>query len=291
MPWEAAALVCAAGFALKGFFCKAACRAGADELGLMFWTTALSSAGFGLALFLTAGRHALPDTAAFGRVLAFCASGAVAANICYFKAIRAAPLSVAMPVLALSPALMILTSRWMLGEMADAAGIAGILAVVSGVAVLYAGGGAGELSNGEFKRGFVYALATAVLWSVTSNLDKLAVSRSDPLLYSFAIQTLLMPVFGGGIRILRPGAVSQAMGTPGVRHWIVGAAAMDVLVLGAQMTAILETHVAYVIAVKRSGAILAVLLGWKLFGETQVLRRALACVLILSGAAVLLLTH
>lgn len=291
MPWETAAIICAVGFAIKAFSCKAACRAGADALAVMVGVTAVSTMGFGLSRLLDPDPAVIIDLPKFCGVLIFCVLGATLANFCYFQAIHLAPLSVAMPLLALSPALMILTSRWMLGETPDAAGLAGILAIVSGIVMIQGGAPKAEVHPKYFRRGIFFALATSVVYSLTSNLDKLATRLADPLLYPLILQCVLLPVYLTFARGLSPGGISAAVKIPAALGWMAVAGLTDVLVIYSQMSAILQTHVAYVIAVKRSGAILAALLGWKFFDEKQIFRRIGACLLIVAGVAVLLLLH
>ena len=294
MNWQTAALISAVGFAVKGFSTKAACRAAGEfsgrsfELGLMAWTTLFSAILMAAVRILLPAPIALQDPASFSKILLLCVFGAVLANFCYFKAIRHAPLSIAMPIFSLSPVFMILTSRWMLGETASAAGMAGIFSTAAGVAILYGGQEGSEIERTRFRSGFLYAVSTALIWSVTANLDKRAVSLSDPFLYPAVVQFLLSIVYFAAIPRISPGILSGVVRNASVLKWVALASVSDVIVLGSQMTAILQTHVAYVIAIKRSGAILAVILGWRVFGERQVLRRIAGCLLIVAGVAVLL---
>lgn len=290
MSWQTASLFCAFGFALKGFAIKASCRSGAGEMGLMAWVTGCSAVSFWV-LWFSLGRPSASDFRVFLPVLAVCVAGAIFANVFYFRAMRLSPLSVVMPILSLSPAFMILTSRWMLGEIADPAGIAGIISIAAGTAILYIGRDPAAPADMDFRRGFLWALATSFIWSITSNLDKRAVILSDPFFYAAAIQSALSVIFFAAVPALRPGEMLSVVRTRAGCLWLALATAADVLVLASQMSAILQTNVAYVIAIKRSGAILAVILGWMWLGEGQVLRRLFACGLMVAGVALLILTH
>lgn len=256
---------------------------------VMAWSTLVSVTGLALARLLDPNPAVISDPRPLTGLLFFCLIGGSAANLCYFKALQLAPLSVAMPVLSLSPVFMTLTSWWMLGERATAAGLAGIFVILAGTCLIYLGNREPPESGTSSKLGFVFALATSAIWSVTSNLDKQAVRLADPILYPLLLQTLFLPVFFYVARRTSPGGKLRLSLPSPAWPWIIAAGLCEVVLIVAQMTAILQTHVAYVIAVKRAGAVLAVILGWKVLGETNISRRLTGALLIASGVAVLLL--
>lgn len=292
MTWQFPALLTAVGFALKGFSVKCACRkaeaAGPSaELGVMAWVTSASALLLACVWIIRGCPLDISDGAGFAQVFSAGVMGGACASVFYYKAIQHAPLSMVMPVLSLSPVLMILTSRWMLNETTGPAGIAGILAISSGLVMLYAGGRQAGSDWPRQRRGLGFAVLTAVIWSITANIDKRATTLSNPFFYPMAIQTVLAVLFFAVLLWRQPHELRNTIRAPDVGRWIFAAAASDTLVLVSQMTAILMTHVAYVIAIKRSGALLAVLLGWAFLGEKQPLLRLMAALLIVGGVAIL----
>lgn len=103
----------------------------------------------------------------------------ITALILYMKAIKASPLSLTLPFLALSPVFMIFTSNLILGEKLDSYGIIGISLTTIGAYLLHVKttrkGILEPFKAIRRERGSVYMIIVAFIYSITSNLGKMAV--------------------------------------------------------------------------------------------------------------------
>jgi drug/metabolite transporter (DMT)-like permease len=203
----------------------------------------------------------------------------------YVRAIELADVSLVAPLLSLSPLFMLLTSWIMVSEVPDGKGLIGILLVVFGTYFL--AGGRAELDLGPLRKlvnepGPRWALAVAVLWSITANIDKLCVEASSPRAYTFWFHLMFSLVFTPIYFSLRSGSFLEESDASTRRDLLVivcgllGVGLLQALMVVAQMTALTGTNVTYVIAIKRAGMLVTVLGGGLLLGEEDFPRRLLA---------------
>jgi len=126
----------------------------------------------------------------------------------------------------------------------------------------------------------------AFVWSVTANVDKLAVRASSPSAYAFwfhLVMSVLMVPFLSRSRNVTKAPGDSSPGGVGLLLGLAGVGVLQALLAGTQMYAILRTDVTYVIAVKRSGMVVSVLMGGLLLGEQSPGRRFVASLIILAG--------
>lgn len=103
----------------------------------------------------------------------------VVAIILYFRALKDSPISLVMPVLALTPVFLLITSPLIVGEFPTLLGIIGILTTVIGSYVL----NLSKRSRGLFEplisivreKGTREMFIVAFIWSIASNTDKIGV--------------------------------------------------------------------------------------------------------------------
>ena len=209
------------------------------------------------------------------------------ALVLYIRAIQASPLSMTLPLLAVTPALLLVIPAALLGERLSVAGVAGVLLISLGC---YA------LNIGEARRGFLeplralarergarLMLAVAVIYSLTSTLGKIGVTAASPLLFGAAYFTamcaLVTPFALAGRSRSALAAIRRELGP--------GRALLPGLVYGAMivfhMLALSLAPVAYMIAVKRLSLLIGVLYGRFLFGEGRFRERLAGAVLMLAG--------
>lgn len=214
-------------------------------------------------------------------------SGNFLAFTMYYRALRKSDISIVMPLVSLSPLFMIVTSRVMLGESPNAAGYFGIGLIVLGAYLL---GLSKDRSTilGPFRAiardpGAQLALGVSFIWSITSNLDKRCVLLSDPFSY--------LAVSGLGVTVLYAPIVWTRDRFRQVRNsdhnvWALGA--LHAAMVVCQMQALTLLPASYVIATKRSGLLVGVMIG-HFRGEPGIRLRLPAAIFMAAGVAILLL--
>lgn len=204
-------------------------------------------------------------------------------------ALRLSPLSLTIPYLAFTPLFLLLTEAVLLGDRPGPRGTAGVILIVAGAFALQIGeraaGPLGPLRALARERGSLIMLGVAAIWSVTSVLDKICVTRSSPVFYIAVFDTLYvacsLPMLLATHRPIMPTARREWR----LLSWI---AACHLGTMLAQMVAIQLTLVSYVIAIKRSGMLLSVLIGALFFGERPLRPRLLGATLMSAGVALIL---
>jgi drug/metabolite transporter (DMT)-like permease len=203
------------------------------------------------------------------------------------KALSISPLSLTVPFLAFTPLFMLLTSWIILGEAPDARGIAGILLIVAGAYAInldkIRGGVLGPIKAIATEPGSRLMLIVAFIWSVSAAYDKVATVESSPAFYSsffsLAYGLLYIPLLVIGLR-KRPL-------TPGTAPRLFLLGLVFAVMIMAQMTAITMTLASYVIAIKRAGMVVGVLMGYYVFKERNLRFRIVGAVLMSAGVLVI----
>lgn len=213
-------------------------------------------------------------------------SGAIL-SVCfllYFHAIKISDLSLVVPMLAFTPAYLLITSPLMLGEIPGFWGVVGILLIVSGSYVLNFRRrhiGFWEPFRYLFKnKGSRMMLCVSLFFSISGNIDKIGVRSSSPALWIFSLNLVIAVILGIVVLIRAPRPVrdfSQAW-RPLMLMGIFTAVG-----LVAQMHAIRMTIVPYVIAVKRTSVVITALLGLLWFKEDGIRERLTGVILMISG--------
>jgi len=231
----------------------------------------------------------------------------------YVSALHEGELGITYPLLAVTPALVVPVEWLLLGDRPGARGVLGIGLVVAGVYLLQLrGGGRSALAPFRALAGDAGArrmLVVAGLWAVTGTVDRVAVLGSSPSFYgatlSLALGLGFLPAAvrerEAGAREPHDGASGDGVGrrgggsgASGGRSALVralvrrpGELAVQGLIFAAmfvaQMEALRLALAAYVLAIKRSGTLLAVLLGGLHFEEAGTGRRMLATLVLLGG--------
>ena len=204
------------------------------------------------------------------------------AFLCYMRAIKVSPLSLTIPFLAFTPVFVILTGFFILGETLNAFGLTGILLIVTGSYFL-------NLSKAQrnpmapFKavfreQGSWLMLITALIYSFTATLGKLAIRHSSPQFFAVTY-FLLFSLFSGALFPLMPGAKISHLyrrPLPGILSGMILAG-----MIFSHTLAISMIQAAYMISVKRTSLLFGVLLGAVIFREQKIRER-------LTGAAVMM---
>ena len=216
-----------------------------------------------------------------------CVALNLAANLTYMRSIKLSPMSATLPLLALTPVFATMAAMPLLAELPRAAQAVGISIVVLGALVLNAdprSGGFGGLWRGLLsEKGAPWMVATALLWSMSPVLDKLAMRHAAPGVHAFV--TGIGIVCGLGIALAVQGRFGELHDLERRSYWILAASAVVCgLALFFQLLAIQMVLVGLVETVKRGiGAAMALLLGRLVFGEELSRRRIAAVALMIAG--------
>ncbi len=205
-------------------------------------------------------------------------------TLLYIKAIKVSDLSLTVPLVALTPLFMLLTSPLIVGEYPKFFDYIGILLIVAGSYLL----NIKEKSQGylaPFKAllnepGPKFMLIVAFLWSITSNFDKIGVKNSSPIFWLFSLfgtmTILLLPVLlqktpNPSRKIIKQLPMLAAMGF------------FNVIGVLCQMQALTLTLVVQVIAIKRTSVLMGVLFGHFIFKEKDIQQRLLGAGIMILG--------
>lgn len=212
----------------------------------------------------------------------------VTALILYMKAIKLSPLSLTLPFLALSPVFMIFTSNLMLGERLGKLGIISIFLATAGAYLL----NVNTTKNGilePFKairreRGSLYMILVAFIYSITSNLGKMAIIHSSPLFFAATYLPILAIVFFPIVMWKNHGNMKELFVSPKTFGAIGLAMAISVT---AHVLAVNMMAVPYVISVKRLSLLFGIMYGAIWFKETHIRERLLGAIIMISGVILL----
>ena len=207
----------------------------------------------------------------------------VVALVIFMKALSIGELSLTVPFLAFTPIFLIFTSDLMLGELPSLIGVIGIVLIVGGAYFLEMQKGAGIL--GPFKallknRGAQLVLLVAFIYSITSNLDKIAIQNSSPITRIIVVQLLMALVllflisFRSNQKIVEIKSKYKPLLLIGL---------LTALILLCQMTALTLSIVPYIISLKRTSALFCVILGVIAFKERNVKPKLLGATLMVLG--------
>lgn len=214
------------------------------------------------------------------------------ANLAFIHAFRVAPISLAIPLLSLTPVATALLSVPMLGELPTAVEWAGIALVVAGAVLLNLRAGR-EASFGRLlraaarNRGVQLMLVVVLCWSLTPPLDKLALAHSTPAAHGFVLCAgVALAVLALLVAQRRAGEVRQVARAPAV--YLV-AVAVSVAGLALQLFAYRLVYVAFVETFKRGlGNAMALVYGRFVFAERVGWAEVAAVTLMAAGVALIL---
>lgn len=281
--WVPLAVATAALFAMSGSYAKALSR----NAHVYVVTWAMMSASLPVLLALVGVRGVPEIGPGFLKAALISVGLNMVAVTIQVKALSISPLSLTVPFLAFTPLFMLVTSAFILHEAPDAKGLLGILLIVSGAYSInldkLAGGVLAPFKAIVSEPGSRLMLLVSLLWSVTAAYDKVAVVESSPLFYATFFATafglLYAPLLAFGLRR------TNLAGSLSLRLLLLGAIAAAMILC--QLTAIELTVASYVIAIKRAGMVLSVVLGYFFFKERKLRIRLVGAALMTAGVVTL----
>ncbi|WKZ17444.1 MAG: DMT family transporter [Candidatus Jettenia sp. CY-1] len=212
----------------------------------------------------------------------------ITALILYMKAIKASPLSLTLPFLALSPVFMIFTSNLILGEKLDSYGIIGISLTTIGAYLLHVKttrkGILEPFKAIRRERGSVYMIIVAFIYSITSNLGKMAVLHSSSLFFASTYLPILTLIVLPILLWKRHGKVKQAF--PHITLFILIGLSMALATV-THFLAVNIVEVPYAISVKRTSLLFGIMYGAFWFKETSIRERLIGSTIMIIGVVVI----
>lgn len=211
----------------------------------------------------------------------------------YGRALSRGQLSLVVPLLNLSPLVLLLSAWLMLGERPGPGAIAGVVLIVLGALCL---GATAESSQGLIAApGAKWMLLVALLWGIGAGVDKLGVRASSTFAWVVglnavvAVPLLLSALMAGEAKGLLPSSPDRVF-WQGPRRLLLLFGVLGALGMALQMEAVQRTAVLNVIAMKRMSTLFSAAAGGMFFGEASPGLRLPAVALMLAGAAMVLLS-
>jgi drug/metabolite transporter (DMT)-like permease len=206
--------------------------------------------------------------------------------VLYIKALKASPLSLTLPFLALTPVFLIGVPYLILGEKVSVPGGTGILLIAAGSYLL----NINEIRRGILEpikaivkeKGSVMMICVAILYSITSTLGKMAIEHSSPLFFGITYFIVLTVCFTPIVLWAGRDELHSFVARREYTSLIIPGF-FYALMIASHMIAINLTKVAYMISVKRSSLLVGVIYGFILFREKNIKERTLGAFLMFVG--------
>lgn len=255
---------------------------------VVVWLMLLQTPLFAMVSMVEIWRAPAPDYwyPAIGSILLNCF-----ANVLFIMSVSWTPLSLAIPVLSLTPVFTAGGAFLLLGEPTSMRQAVGIAVIVTTTFALGRGETALEIKEEErsqVRKGMIFMGIVAFLWATTPVLDKICLQYVPSSQHAF-IQCLgVAGILAVGLRIRRDVApMSHVLGSA---RWFVLAAVAAAIALGTQLWSIQYVPVGIFEALKRSiGLIAALIFGFLIFREPVTRLKAWLVVLMGLGIFILLI--
>lgn len=295
-----------------------------------FWCKVVAFACYAIALAVLVGCGGSIELPPMGEALGLSTGSAFAlylglsalcegtAIILSYRALQVSPLSFCVPFMALTPVFLLPVGKFILHEQISSGMIVGVVLVVIGSLVinrqLVANGWLEPAKAIIREKGSRYMLIVAMLLTCTAALDKWFVS--SPGNVDFAVRVsrsfslslgkcVVLMLFFAGLAWWRlrqspaPASANNVLTTANkgwmgvwrvAATWLVLAGIFEAVVLVLQLTAVQFTVTAIVISIKRSGILLACVLGWFLFKERGITDRVIGSCVMIAGVVIFFIT-
>lgn len=216
----------------------------------------------------------------------------ITAILLYVEAIKISPLSMTLPFLSFTPVFLIMTSYLILGELPDKSGFAGILLVASGAYLLNIHtiryGILEPLRAIRRERGSLLMIVVAFIFSITSNLGKMAIQHTNPLFFSVFYITLLsialLPImlFKNYRRQSEFNNRIKFSNLFKEKNFFIIGICYAIMVIS-HFKAVIIIEVPYMISVKRTSLIFGIIFGAIFFKETNIKEKLIGGIIMIIG--------
>jgi drug/metabolite transporter (DMT)-like permease len=208
----------------------------------------------------------------------------ISAYVLYLYAIKLSPISLAVPFLAFTPAFMILTGFFILGETINIWGGVGIGLIVLGGYVLHC-----KKKQANFftpfsaflhEKGSWFMLIVAILFAFAAVIGKKAILHSSPLFFSYTFFLVFNITVLAGLLLSGKKDWKKILRNTPRGIWLGSLLMMHISFHG---LAIALSTTVYMVAVKRSSILFSVFLSWFILKETDIRYRGFGTVLMFVG--------
>ena len=127
-------------------------------------------------------------------------------------------------------------------------------------------------------------LLVAFIWSITANFDKIGIQNSSVFFWPVAVNTFIAIGFIPVVLLRSKGKTRQV--TSNLKT-LVPIGLFHGLMIVFQMVAVSMTLVAYVISIKRTSAVISVVLGSMIFKEAGLRERLTGSVIMIAGVVLI----
>lgn len=285
MSWFFYALLTAIFVSLKDILTKYKINKTLNEY-LISWASLTFSLPF---LYIFAHKNPFPyPRENFFKILIISGVLNLIATIFYLKALRYGDISLVIPLISLSPLILLISSPLILGEFPEPSGFIGVIFIVIGAYLL-------KLDNKKdglfspfkaliYDKGARYMLIVAIVWGISANLDKIGIKNSSlewwPLfIFSFiSLELSLLLLF-----YVKP---EFKLIKKNIKLFLLFGFLTAMMIIF-HMKALMLTLVSYVISIKRLSVLFSVLAGYILFKEKGIKNRILGSILMITGVIII----
>ncbi len=208
--------------------------------------------------------------------------------VMYMKAIKISPLSLTLPMLTFTPVFLLITSPMMVGEFPSLIGVLGIFLIVTGAYMLNIKdarkGLLAPIKSLARHKGPVLMLIIAFLWSITANIDKIAINLSSVLFWLVMFHVITSIMLFPLMLIKSKNKISS------VKRNIKVVPLLGILPATRtffQLSALTLTIVPYVISIKRISSIFGAVYGHFIFKEKDVGYRLIGAFIMIIGVVLI----
>ncbi len=215
----------------------------------------------------------------------------IIATLLYMKGIQISPLSLSLPFLSFTPIFIILTGYILLGEKISKLGALGIFLIVLGSYCInlpsIKEGWLSPIKAIKKEKGSLLLLKVAFIYSITSVLGKKELLLTDPVWFASFYFSLLGVFATLVIKIFYKIKILDFIKKHKNAILLVGGT--QALMCFCHMIALSHIETAYMIALKRTSILFAVILGYLIFKESYFLIRLFSVIFMLLGILIITL--
>ena len=208
----------------------------------------------------------------------------IMAYVLYLNAIKISPISLSVPFLAFTPALMILTGFLVLGETINFWGTIGIVLIILGSYILHFKKNqlnfSAPFSAFIHEKGSWYMLIVAVLFAFAAVIGKKAILHSSPLFFSYSFFLVFNVLILIGLFVRGKNNWQKIIRNSPKGLWLGSLLMIHISFHG---LAISISTAVYMVAVKRSSILFSVLLSWLILKERDIHYRGLGTLIMFVG--------